>query len=395
MLAKISDGRLAPRIPTAVSLKAALAMFWARLGSLNALETVSSARFWRKWLGRRPCSVDTVGRVHARLHCNELRAGLHHVYERLKRNKALPLNLGRDVAVLDGHESHASYRRHCRGCLRRIVSSDRGERVHFYHRHVTLMLLPGALPGRAPLRLLLDEEPQRPEEDEVATAVRLLRRVLAAYPRAFDLLLADGLYATAPFFNFLLDHGKHILVVLKDERRNLYQDVQGLFPLVPPQTGRYRQRECLWWDFAQLVSWPQVQVPLRVIRSLETHVVRSQLSRQLVPQTSDWICVTTLPATQLDTERAVAMGHQRWDIENPGFNELVNEWAADHVYKHDPGAMEAFLLMAFLAYNIFHAFIRLNLKPQIRRCRPVIFWARCLAAEVYLDVGGTRLRSPP
>jgi len=28
------------------------------------------------------------------------------------------------------------------------------------------------------------------------------------------------------FFNFLLVHGKHALVVLKDERRNLYQDIR-------------------------------------------------------------------------------------------------------------------------------------------------------------------------
>lgn len=395
ILAKISDRRPAPRIPTAVSLKATLAMFWARLGSLNALGTLSSARFWKEWLEQPLCSADTIGRVHAQLNCAQLRTGLHRVYECLKRNKALPLNLGRDVAVLDGHESHASYRRHCRGCLRRIISTERGERVQFYHRNVTLMLLPGALPDRAPLRLLLDEEPQRPEEDEVATALRLLARVLSAYPRAFDLLLADALYATAPFFNFLLDHGKHALVVLKDERRNLYQDVQGLFKLVPPQKGRYRSRHCLWWDFADLVSWPQVKVPLRVIRSLETYSVRSQLTKQLVQQTSDWIWVTTLPSAQLCTERAVGMGHQRWDIENHGFNELVNEWAADHVYKHDPGAIEAFLLTAFLAFNIYHAFIRLNLKPQIRLGKPQIFWARLIAAELYAEAGRILFGLPP
>ncbi len=89
------------------------------------------------------------------------------------------------------------------------------------------------------------------------------------------------------------------------------------------------------------------------------------------------------------------MGHQRWDIEKHGFNELVNEWGADHVYKHEPGAIEAFLLVAFLVYNTFHAFIRLNLKPEIRRRRSVIFWARCLSADIYLDAGRTRLRSPP
>jgi hypothetical protein len=83
------------------------------------------------------------------------------------------------------------------------------------------MLLPAAPPGRPALRLLLDQEPQRPGEDEVQTALRLLRRGLARYPRAFDLVLADALYAVAPFFNFLLTHRKHALVVLKQERHSI------------------------------------------------------------------------------------------------------------------------------------------------------------------------------
>ncbi|MBI3696438.1 MAG: transposase, partial [Acidobacteria bacterium] len=217
------------------------------------------------------------------------------------------------------------------------------------------MLLPGAPPGRDPVRLLLDHEPQRDGEDEVATALRLLDRVIAAYPRAFDLVLADALYATAPFFNFLLARRKHALVVLKDERRNLYQDVARLFQCVAPQPGCYRSRQCWWWDFPDLLSWPQVNTPVRVLRSLETYTVRRQLDQQDSVQTSDWIWATTLPATQVPTERAICFGHQRWDIENHGFNELVNQWHADHVYKHDPNAMECFLLVAFLAYNIFHA----------------------------------------
>lgn len=42
----------------------------------------------------------------------------------------------------------------------------------------------------------------------MAAALRLLTRVLAAYPRTFDLVLADAFYAQAPLSNFLLTHGK-------------------------------------------------------------------------------------------------------------------------------------------------------------------------------------------
>jgi hypothetical protein len=352
---------------------------------------VAPSRFWKSWLGQSPCSADTIGRVHSLVYADQLRAGIHQIYECLKRNKALPDIHGIGVVVLDGHENHASYRRHCPACLQRKIKTDQGERIQYYHRQVTLLLVPDAPPGRPPLRLLLDHEPQREGEDEVTTALRLLGRAIPTYPRAFDLVLADGLYATAPFFNFLLARRKHALTVLKDERRNLFQDVAGLFDHVPPQPGSHRSRQCLWWDFPDRTSWPQVDAPVRVVRSLETYSVRRQLDGNRSSQTSDWIWVTTLPSQQVPTARVVALGHRRWDIENHGFNELVNGWRADHVFKHEPNAMECFLLLAFLAFNVFQAFLSLNLKPQLRQGRTRAFWASMMAAEIYQEVIPTSL----
>ena len=48
-------------------------------------------------------------------------------------------------------------------------------------------------------------------------------------PRRDWLRVADALYAVEPFLNFLLAQGKDALVVLKDERRNAYQDAAGLW----------------------------------------------------------------------------------------------------------------------------------------------------------------------
>lgn len=377
----MSDRRQRPRIPTPVLLQSALVLFWARLGSLHALETVSGAAFWKKWLGQPMCSVDTVGRVHARMDADGLRKGLHHLYTCLKRNKALAGIGGLGVAVLDGHETHASYRRHCSGCLQRTIHTEQGDRLQLYHRNVTLLLL-----GQK-LRLPLDVESQRPGEDEVATALRLLRRVLRTYPRAFQVVLADGLYAQSGFLNFLLAHGKHAVVVLRDERRDLYQDVSGLWELTPPQRGQYRSRDGLWWDVSDLTSWPQVRVPLRAVRSQETYSVRRQATGELTQETTEWIWATTLSPAQASTELLVRLGHARWDIENYGFNELANAWGADHIYKHQPNAIEAFALVAFLAYTIFHACLTLNVRPEMRRGKTELFWARLIAAELYLDAG--------
>jgi hypothetical protein len=386
VVAAIVDRRLEPRIPTAVVVKSVAVMFWSRMGSLNALEQTAQSGFFRRWLGQSVCSADSIGRVNALMNAEGLRQGIHHVYDRLKRNKALPDNQGIAVAVVDGHESHASYLRHCAGCLERTIHAGKTVRTQFYHRQVTLMLLPGARPGCEPIRLLLDHEPQLAGEGEVATALRLLERVLGAYPRAFDLVLADALYATAPFFNFLLAHGKHALVVLKDERRNLYEDAAGLFPCILPQAEVFRSRRCLWWDLPDLRSWPQVHTPVRVIRSLETRSVRRQLNGKDETQTSEWMWVTTLPVRLVSTRRAVGFGHQRWDIENHGFNELVKGWHADHIYKHDPNAIECFLLIAFLTCNILSAFLVLNIKPQVRQGRSRAFWSKLMAAEIYAGI---------
>jgi hypothetical protein len=136
-------------------------------------------------------------------------------------------------------------------------------------------------------------------------------------------------YAQTPFLNFLIRHDKQALLVLKQERRDLYQDVLRMLPLVASQKGQYRSRNCLWWDVSDLTSWSQVSVPLRVVRSEETYQVRRQSSQQLSWEKSEWMSVTTLPAARAPTALVVHLGHARWDIENYGFNELVNGWHAD------------------------------------------------------------------
>ncbi len=88
----------------------------------------------------------------------------------------------------------------------------------------------------------------------------------------------------------------------------------------------------------------------------------ASLNKQMSQEKSEWMWVTTLPVARASTALVVHLGHARWDIENYGFNELVNGWHADHIYKHDPQAIEAFTLLAFLAYNLFHAFLARNIK---------------------------------
>jgi len=374
----IRDRRRQGRIPTGVIVRGLVGMFLCRLGSLNALQQTRGSRFWQAWSGGVTASADTNGRVAALMEPDDLRGVNHGIYDRLKRNKALPApRHGWIAAVLDGHELHATFRRHCPDCLVRVVHTKEGDRIQYYHRVVSLQLV-GA--GWA---LMLDGEPIRAGEDEVAAALRLLGRVVAAYPRAFDVVLGDSLYANGPFFNAVRRLGKHVVAVLKDERRDLIQDARSLFGEVAPAVLSRAGRTCLCWDIEDFKTWPQVEGPVRVVRTVETRTVRRQLDRQPEEQTSEWIWVTTLPKVLAPTATVVDLGHSRWTIENEGFNEMVNHWYADHVYRHQGTAILVFWLLAMICLNVFLSFYRRNLKPAARIAVSMLHVARQIAAELY------------
>jgi hypothetical protein len=365
-------------------------MFLSRRGSLNALGQTKPSRFWSRWLGRAMPSADSIGRVCALMDATHVRALFHQVYSRLKRMKALePPGHGLMLAVVDGHETTASRKHCCPECCQRILHTQQGDVVEYYHRYAVLRLV-----GRD-LSLMLDAEPVRPGEDELAASRRLLERALEMYPRAFDVVAGDALYANTAWFSFIVGRGKHALAVLKDNRPNLLGDAHTLFGVLPASvdlcTGKVRHR---YWDSDRFTSWPELAPQVRVVRSLENRIVRRQLDKQEEELTSEWMWVTTLAPSEASTEAVADMGHERWSIENQGFNELANRWHADHVYKHQPTALLIFFLFALLCLNVFMVFYRRNLKPAARRMVSTLHVAQLIAAELYSAIPNGPARAP-
>ena len=377
----VQDHRKQGRIPTSVIVRSAVVMGLCRLGSLNALGQTRRSSFWRRWLGQELPSADTMGRVAALVDIQGVQSLARQLYTRLKRGKALSApGHGLLVAVVDGHETHATYKRHCEGCLERTVHMATADRIQYYHRLVALTLV------TRDLRLMLDAEPMQPGEDEVAVALRLLDRVIEHYPRAFDVIQGDALYTDPRFFHWALDHGKNAMAVLKNEGRDLLQEAQQLFTERPAQIIHEASGLQERWDLEGFRTWPQVRVPVRVVRCRQTQTVRRQLDGQAQQQDSEWYWVTTLPQRQVTTGAVVQIGHHRWDIENHGFNELVNQYHADHVYRHEPTALLVFWLLTQWCLNVFTAFFFRNLKPAARTAVSMLHVARVVLAELYLPL---------
>jgi hypothetical protein len=365
-VATLRDARPRPQIPTARVWLAAFTLFVLRVPSFHALEQDFRRRGrWAAWLGGRPPSADTLGRGLAGLSLPELRALLAGIHRRAWRRKTLHRQPGEPYRVMavDGHELWASQARCCPQCLQREVRGKAGRRVEYYHRVVVAQWV-GVLPPA-----IVDLERIHPGEGEVVAARRLLARILHTYGRLVDVITADALYLEAPFIEAVLAAGKHVVIVLKQEARELYQDAERLRALVPPQVRPEPTRTTRLWDLPELTSFPTLGRPVRVVWA-EEHTVTSRIlggQRQRVEEDHRWIWVTDLPAALVPATTIQRWGHARWDLETRGFGELTMHWHLDHCFHHDVVAMEALLLTLALAFLTTYLFYARQLKPAVRR----------------------------
>ncbi|MGH7535234.1 MAG: transposase, partial [Gemmatimonadales bacterium] len=338
-----------------------------RLGSFHELEArLRIPGCWEAWVGPRKPSADTLGYSLERFDLDGPRAMLAGVGRAMKRKKVFR-RLHADphwVAAVDGVETGKSRKRCCEDCCTREIKVGGEAVIEYYHREVVLQMV-GVVPA-----LPLDAEPIRKGETEVAAALRLLQRVKAALPRFIDVLTFDAFYLQAPFLREVLDLGYGAVVVLKQEQRDLYQDADGLFRGIQPQSVASVDGPVQVWDVRGLTSWSQLGRPVRVVREVRKAVRRERVAGKWVEREveQDWRSVVVFPDAQQPSADLVRLWpHARWDEETRGFGELTQHWHLDHSYHHHPTARLACLLILFLAFVLTTIFFTRNLKPQARR----------------------------
>jgi hypothetical protein len=114
-------------------------------------------------------------------------------------------------------------------------------------------------------------------------------------------------------------------------------------------------------------SWWDDETKIRVVSCQERKTIKRQLSGEIEEVVgSKWFWASSFSSDEIDVLRLVDIARKRWTIENEGFNNLVNNWHADHVYRHEDKAFENFSLLTLLAANIFQIFYSRNLKPTRR-----------------------------
>jgi hypothetical protein len=250
------------------------------------------------------------------------------------------------------------------------------ERLQYYHRAVGCQII------NSPVKPFLGLEWLRPGEGEDKATLRLLARLPDLYgSRFFDILLLDPLYAQAPVLKLAQQIGWDLVISLKQEKRDLYQDALGLFQARrPDQTYTEHQLgktyEIRLWEEFRLPFTQEHPQPLRVVRNLEevteTHYRGDKKQRETTSQA--WLWITTL-GSAFAAPVVRRLGHDRWKNGNNGWMDLTQQWALRHGFLHacrhrpqrrDPsGAREpvpnhglaAITLILLIAFAVCSAFV--------------------------------------
>jgi hypothetical protein len=375
-------------------------------------------------------SDDTIGYGLDHLDVKSIQEGWYMLARRAKRNGMLRDSPFHDyiVGVFDGIETYSSYseRRHCPGCLSRVVETSNGKKIQYYHRIVVLTLVGYDFP--IPIGL----EMMKRGEDEVNCALRLLNRIVENLGVQFlDIVIGDALYCTPKFFAECQKLNIHAGAVLKDNQENLLQSAESQRKVTRAVIDIESDKEKLkLWDFGE-VFWDTADKDVRVIwvdkKVLEKEKIgkkgkkkkkkkkgkkdnkgkKSEMgemgknkkekkvekeqdhnhndnhnevnkSQSLHPQ-RHWVEKKNVFAfskkiDHLPPEVVYNIGSHRWDIDANLFMDMVKHWHLKHKTLHFEKAYENMLSIRLIAYFVFMFFFYRHINS--RRKKKIKFYTQ-------------------
>ena len=230
-VAGLQDGRCFAQVPLSQVFEA---VFWGTVLRHKSLHSIV-AECREGVLCRRigAVSESTVGYALERMEVQSLRELSFAVTRKLKRNGVLQwaTAAGQLVVALDGIEVFCSERRRCAKCSVRTKWRGEEQVQEYYHRVVVASLVGFGF------RLVVDLELVEPGENEVAAGERVLRRMIQHLgPRFFQIVVADALYANAPFLHIVQQLGLDLVATLKENQSDLLAQAKGWMDRPPDQT---------------------------------------------------------------------------------------------------------------------------------------------------------------
>ncbi len=211
------------------------------------------------------------------------------------------------------------------------------------------------------IAMMVDLEEIVKRGKELPASYTLLRRVKAELGDGMvDVVLGDGLYFNAPFFNLTLEElHSDVFVKTDDARRDVIVDAMGLFrsPLFGAADGLVRtdgldvERMCEYQIcMADGFEMEGVAEPVSVTWVHEIPLKKGE-------PIDFWVIFTQRYGLTLTSEEARELGHLRWDVENHGFKSLNQTVRTKHLYSHNSTAMLAITILLCVVFTLLQLFL--------------------------------------
>jgi hypothetical protein len=198
----------------------------------------------------------------------------------------------------------------------------------------------------------------------------------------FSVIATDALYTNEPFVIFVDGLGKYLVSRVKDERTTLYKEIEALSALVKPIYIYVNDREerIEYWiyeipELQESLGW---EVPIRGFKVIEKQY-KIVSGEKVYTREQTFHCMTTLPQEMADADVVRQIVHAKWGVENNGIKDLKENWYMEHNFHHHPNATYALLLILFIAYNLFYAYVLRHMKSY-RLYQPTM---KMIAEEMY------------
>jgi len=161
------------------------------------------------------------------------------------------------------------------------------------------------------------------QDSELAAFYRLSDQLKKEFPRLQVLLVADGLYAGAPFFSICAKNNWHFFIVLKDKKMStLWSKVDAML-LTRDKEAVAQEANAMIWESIQagsakkLVEQTIEWVNRITYKDHELAWVEQKVDRQR------FVHLSSIPLTHQNVRQLCAAGRNRWYIED-SFNTQKN-----------------------------------------------------------------------
>ena len=156
--------------------------------------------------------------------------------------------------------------------------------------------------------------------------------------------------------------GWGVVSVLKQERYEIYQEATALRARQAPRAWQWADRAVDLWEIKDLPFTDAAIGPVRVVLADELWTERRQRGgrTERVARQRHWRWLATRELAAADVTQIWHIGHQRWGVENHAFNELTPFYHLTHCPRHEGTAIQVWLLILVLGFNLFELFARLH-----------------------------------